>query len=545
MNGNITKLTELKKLRSGHTAQYRIRIDQNNASLLGAQLRLSYRFGEDGLVNNTAQQVMGEANQQVFNFELDVPDIEQATRVTIELELSQMQNNNRIQLEQNTPVYCSNEHNVLMYADFLRAPVYFAIAQSLLEKGVAVTVIVNDDSTVEQFIDYTKPIPQVLVGEPEFASSFRNIDLFVSDDMNVRFGPKGAERACIPHSLAERPDLLYVRSGLPMQHAMLTTDHFFMITPEQQNFTALAEALHKHYPLELTQLRSKQLGFVPVGYPKIALLKQKLQAYPDRSAILFAPSSRALSGISTERTKAICLSLVQAFPNNEVIYRPYPSAKEGEGIEHLVQTLSQYPNFTFDFSKSSVEAIQRTKYVFTDESSLAISFSLATATPHFKVSIEDNASSSGIRQGAGWVEIEKLEQIATSISQVEAEAEFWAEQMKHYEGEFAYDIDCVFDNITQAISDILSKGNAANETLVARSFSDLSDLNAAQLVEHILAQPYMWVEWQIRPLMTNYLHSRFGQQSNELVALLNERITNDILPNPSMTEQELDKILHS
>lgn len=544
MNGNITKLTELKRLRFGQKAQYTIRIEQQDGSLNGSTAELNYNFQSDSNVIATPPQALSSTNMQVLTFELDIPQTEQPVNaINIELKLTILGQVNRVSLEAHTAIFHTDSFNVLMFADFLRAPVYYAIAQDLMEQNCNVTLIVGDESTYEQFYDPQKGTPSVVIGTPQLASSFREIDLFFSDDMNIKFGPKGATRVCMPHSLAENPEMPLTKLGLPLQHSFLTSDYFFMVTPEQEAFQETIPSLNACYPLELTQLRDDKIRLVPVGYPKIALLRQQLSGYKNNTALLFAPSTRALSGISIERTKEICLQLLQSYPDREVIYRPYPSNNEGQGIEQMLQELSQYSNFTFDFSKSSLPALQKARYVFTDASSLAISFSIATKIPHFRISISDISDLPASVDEAGWIEINDIRQLKECIQDLERQAPLWSEKMEAYENKHAYDIDKVFENITLAIVQILRTGGTEKDIKVARTFRDLSGLTEDELVEFVSHRPFMWAAWQIRPLMQSYLQSRFGTDANRVVNKINASGVNARLPNEKSSLAELERML--
>lgn len=541
MSGNITKLTELKKVRFGRISQYMIRIDQQNASLNGATVELNYNFQSDTQIKSTASQTLNSANMQVLMFELGIPQADNnhyENTINIELKLIVKGQVSTIQLEVNRLIYHSDSFNVLMFADFLRAPVYFAIAQNLMEVGLNVTLIINDESTFEEFCDYTKPIPTVVVGKPELAGSYKAIDIFFTDDINIKFGPKGATRVCMPHSLSENETAPFIKSGLAFQHAFLTSDYFLLVTPEQKSFKDLLPILSQSYPLELTQLRHNSINFIPTGYPKIAILRDNLKVSTEKRSLLFAPSSRGLIGITVARTKDICLTLLKAYPDHEIIYRPYPSIKEGQGIEQMVEELSQYSNFTFDYSKSSLASLKRSKYVFTDASSLAVSFSLATETPHFRISVEELSDDNAFIEKEGWVEIGQLQALTSCISSVENNMLYWTDKMKQYENSHTYDVDNVFSNITKTILNILQNKTVEGAIEVKREFKDLSYLNENGFIEHIKNNPFMWVEWQVRPLMISYINSKYGENTQDIVLKLNEELR-ELIPGEKSTEEML------
>jgi hypothetical protein len=240
-----------------------------------------------------------------------------------------------------------------------------ALADALREEGHLAVIAVNHKAVLEKpEVRGFEPVMLALV-HPEEARELRGVDLFFSPENRGDSIPEGATSVCIFHSL---PDAGLTQTGFAASAASLirtrpkiikSFDYF--VTPVRQS-----DWKQKHfdfvdqvYPAELLRGRRDVLDIIPGGYPKIDYAERILTGRRATRYILYCPTA-----VSSQLTKvesdgrAILSALLEEFPEQEVVFRPYPTSADRRVGRELAAEFEAHPRFILDESTTGI-AYQR------------------------------------------------------------------------------------------------------------------------------------------------------------------------------------------
>lgn len=227
----------------------------------------------------------------------------------------------------------------------------------------------------------------------------KGVDLFFSPEVACDVAPPGAATIGIIHSI---PD-----SGLQRDRLASNAAHFIENYPSIiRTFDYLVVAVCQSdeewttenyglvqgvYPAPFLHGRRRYLDIVPGGYPKLDYSRRILASSSPPRNIVYSPTSQASAvGRVQYDGEAVLSTLLRAFPEMKIIFRPYPSRTNIEHGRDLAARFAAFPNFAFDETATGIAYQKDCAVAVTDSSSSALTFSLATGRPLVLVSLEDD-----------------------------------------------------------------------------------------------------------------------------------------------------------
>lgn len=143
---------------------------------------------------------------------------------------------------------------------------------------------------------------------------------------------------------------------------------------------------------QYSRRKNRHLHFIPMGYPRLAALAEKLDAQPCRpDAIVYAPTILDYHPeIGGQRVKShgarILRVLLQNFPDYRVVFRPYKSDLDHPVVTALHEQFRHEPRFIFDAAPERLFSFAHGATLVTDISHISASFAYVTlrAPVHFR-----------------------------------------------------------------------------------------------------------------------------------------------------------------
>lgn len=216
--------------------------------------------------------------------------------------------------------------------------------------------------------------------------SLDRINAFVISDMDYdQDFPKNSKVLGLKHAFG----LLNCASSLPWQ-AWNTAylDAYlcpYKLSPETRE---LVRNLYSGFATRRLSSRSdRYYHIIPTGYPRLAVLRNNLKKlYCHEDSILYAPiqvnASPEMGGNRIEKYgKRIIGSLLDSFPDKNVIFRPYRPNLEDPVVRDLISEFSGNSRFILDDSPFKESSFARAFALVTDFSHIAQSFPCATERP--------------------------------------------------------------------------------------------------------------------------------------------------------------------
>lgn len=138
---------------------------------------------------------------------------------------------------------------------------------------------------------------------------------------------------------------------------------------------------------ELSHRQSSRFHIIPVGYPRLAVLSQKLHSVkrlPD--SIIYAPIGKASAqDQGGERIKnhgrRIIRTLLEYFPQMNVIFRPYKTDIDLPEVQEILGAFANENRFIFDADPGRAFSFSRGAVLITDLSHIAQTFAFSTLRP--------------------------------------------------------------------------------------------------------------------------------------------------------------------
>lgn len=141
-----------------------------------------------------------------------------------------------------------------------------------------------------------------------------------------------------------------------------------------------------HRP-DLCRRKNNKFYLIPSGYPRAGLLSEKLAAISQKpDSIVYAPV-----GVSSypdkggERLKehgpAIIRTLLDSFPEKNIIFRPYRKDIEDETVKSIRSLFAPEKRFIFDASNDKTFSFSHGEVLVTDYSHISLSFAFCSLRP--------------------------------------------------------------------------------------------------------------------------------------------------------------------
>lgn len=143
---------------------------------------------------------------------------------------------------------------------------------------------------------------------------------------------------------------------------------------------------------QYSRRKNRHLHFIPMGYPRLAALAEKLDAQPCRpDAIVYAPTILDYHPeIGGQRVKShgarILRVLLRNFPDYRVVFRPYRNDLDHPVVTALHEQFRHEPRFIFDAAPERLFSFAHGATLVTDISHISASFAYVTlrAPVHFR-----------------------------------------------------------------------------------------------------------------------------------------------------------------
>lgn len=146
------------------------------------------------------------------------------------------------------------------------------------------------------------------------------------------------------------------------------------------------------YPAAFLKGRRRHLDIVPGGYPKLDYSRRILGSSAPLRSIIYSPTSQgsAVSKVQHDG-ESVLSTLLRAFPEMKIVFRPYPSQANMEHGRILAAKFTAYRNFVFDDTATGIAYQKECAVAVTDSSSSALTFSFATGRPLVFVNLKEGA----------------------------------------------------------------------------------------------------------------------------------------------------------
>lgn len=497
------------------------------------EIYLSYNWNDQPSKQTTPTTLFCQLGQNEFELsaQIQTPHEAGVYSLYVEIHINEAQQTYESKLIEDHTIRVfdkdkSQPKNILFCLDDLRAETFYAVAQKVSTYGHNVTFCTQDINAIYSKNKLTLGDPIICQTPPSQIQNFHNIDFIIIDDVSLSRNPlpPGVKCISIQHSLAEYPDQI---SPADWQRFFFGSDYILLSNKIGRNVEKVLKHIDKAFPKELTRNRDRELRIIPGGYPKIDLLRESfLKSKIVRNAFLYAPSTKSLQGIKLAETKEICLQLIKKFPDREVIYRPYPDPGERRDALKIVQELKQYKNFTYDTSHSAQASQLRSEIIITDASSIALSYSFATYTPHIRVIKSHNTINTEIHEDDAWYEIGNIEHLYKVILLCLDKKEYWKSKIEKTQYEFLYNPGNAINNIARQINNIANEVVEDSWFSLYRSYPDIKLNTEEAFLSHIKKYPYLWTKFIIRDLMIKHIRNKY-KNADKLITEIQKCLTGE------------------
>ena len=232
------------------------------------------------------------------------------------------------------------------------------------------------------------------------------------------------------------------------------------------------------------------------GYPKLCLMRRRFLAKQreglQAECICYAPTEihHALQyggNRLQKHGKRILRSLLAAFPDHTIIFRPAPINREEETVRDIIDAFAHEPRLAVDTQTSYLETFVRTQVMITDFAHIASTFSAITHRPavHFQPWITAN----GLRREGLFYTVNSFSKLTLAVKHALAHSPLWSEQEKE-----AFINSRGYIPFTHALEDLANDladfiaGRPHPDWLVIRRDGNSPGASAARIIAAILRE---------------------------------------------------------
>ena len=211
-------------------------------------------------------------------------------------------------------------------------------------------------------------------------------DVFLCSEAVAAVVPPGAVSVAIFHSLPDRTLLKTNYARWLAQRPTIVQGFDYVVAAVIQKPAHWDVA---HYRPLVTGVcrpediadRAPDFGVIAGGYPKIEYLDRQLAGAGPLDTVIYCPtvSGNAESSVASHGSD-ILRALHQAFPNDRVVFRPYPRDNP-DVIAAVMAGVSDLDRIVIDESVTGMDEQRRARLSVTDKSSAAITFALCSGRP--------------------------------------------------------------------------------------------------------------------------------------------------------------------
>ena len=200
-----------------------------------------------------------------------------------------------------------------------------------------------------------------------------NVDIFFTNYVSDKFTDNSV-KIYMHHDISTAP-LVDKRKEKDLFQRLIKYDLIF--SPQKKSCIMFHKFLNKHN-------KKKSLGNVPtiyeVGYPKLDYLRRKkIKKNLSEKIIVIAPTDfRHVQKLSIYNELDIIIDLILKKTTYTIYFRPYPANLKSEKILRLIKKYINNKKFNLDNSNDYTDVYSKSRYLLTDISGTAITYSYFT-----------------------------------------------------------------------------------------------------------------------------------------------------------------------
>ena len=237
--------------------------------------------------------------------------------------------------------------------------------------------------------------PMEMLVELDFVDAF-----FTMDDVcqgQIRF-PGRAKVIALRHSLKwEEPGNTEQGHYLELAWESTAVDYVVRSNDNAAHFPldAWRGVVTDTFPPDLHLRSSDTIGVISAGYLKLDMYIKACEQVQEPDALLFAPTNdqhdMLCKDFQLRYGAEILDALLAEFPDQNVIYRPYPADRDRPVVKELVERFKDNARFEFDRSAQIGRTYARSMVLIGDLSHASFSFCFSRLAPFVACSFDTEA----------------------------------------------------------------------------------------------------------------------------------------------------------
>lgn len=331
----------------------------------------------------------------------------------------------------------------------------------------------------------------VAVVGPEKIRTLERINIFIISDMdslNTQY-PQASRVLGCAHAFETAAD-----TSLPFQvHMPALLDGWMLSFPLSERSKKWIVDLWSGFIDPAAGFRSTTpFHLIPSGYPRMGVLAQQLREAPEKpDAILYAPigmeSNYELGGNRLKKHGIrIIRTLLNAFPERTVIFRPYKNDLESVEVRTIRDAFANEARFVFDGEAGRIASFARSALLVTDLSHIAKTFAFATLRGAVYFQPWGANAQRHVRWDGGWTTwtyTGLVEACRLALSGAEA----LRGQIKQRRDELVMPFETALDDIVDIVRDV-HKGVTREEWLTIPRDASTTPQSEATILHNIVRQ---------------------------------------------------------
>ena len=197
-----------------------------------------------------------------------------------------------------------------------------------------------------------------------------NIDIFFINFVSDKF-TKNSIKIYMHHDISTAP-LVDKSKEKDLFKRLIKYD--FIFSPQKKSSIMFHKFLNKHN-------KKKSLQNIPViyevGYPKLDYLRRKkiIKNLKEKIIVIAPTDYRHVQKLSIYNELDNIIDLILKKTDYEIYFRPYPANLKSEKILRLINKYSNIKRFNIDNSNDYIDVYSKSRYLLTDISGTAITYS--------------------------------------------------------------------------------------------------------------------------------------------------------------------------
>lgn len=403
-----------------------------------------------------------------------------------------------------------------------------ALGQALRQRGYGTVGLLADDAIDFMNLDGLDHVFQV---RPEDVETLDSIACFIVTDFEEQKYPQTSRILGIIHSCSASRDPQAFLQGAKYPSFF---DGYIVGFPFARRGKEIS-ALWDNFSPPRRRLRpAGDFYLMGYGYPKLCLMRQNFLARQRdgvrAQSICYAPTEMQHApyyGGNRLKTygKRILRTLLAAFPDHTVIFRPTPMNREEDLVREIIACFAHEPRLIIDTQTSYLDTFARTQVMITDFAHIAGTFCTVTHRPavYFQPWITEN----GLHREGLFYTANSFSKLTLAVRHALAHAPLWSDREKeafisNYCGYLPFEHS--LDDLAIDLADFIDR-KPHPDWLVIRRDSDSPGASAARVIMAILRE-YEFLQlshviayadyFQSRPLAVFAIHLH-AQRAPELV----------------------------